>query len=184
MRLFGFLIVLLAFTSCENDLQQVNELTKAYEAAVETGKNVEMLYSEMGIVRVKIEGPTLKRHKTAKPFVEFPDGLKVTFYNNKQQVNSILTADYAIRYEQDQRAVLERNVVLVNDKKGERLETEELFWNEKGRVISGEQLVTITTPRERIIGKSGFEADQDFSQYTIKEIVDSRVLVDGKYESR
>jgi|GEM_PF-534182 len=174
-----FLPVILFLVACENDLQQVNELTKEYEAAVETGKDIEMQYSEMGILRVKINGPTIKRHKTKEPFVEFPDGLIVTFYGDNGKVKSVLTADYAIRYEKEQKATLERNVVLFNDEKGEKLETEELFWNEKDQTISGNQLVTITTPRERIIGEQGFEAEQDFSTYTIKQIVDSEVIIEG-----
>ncbi len=177
MRNCLILLTCFLLTSCENDLQKVNELTKEYESAVELGEDIVMLYSEMGVVRVKIEGQRLKRHKTEDPFVEFPEGVKVTFYNEKHEVNSVLTADYAIRYEKEQRAVLKRNVVLVNDRKGERLETEELLWNEKEQTISGEQLVTITTPRETIIGTEGFEADQDFSEYTIRGIVDSKVLI-------
>jgi len=177
MRNCLLLLVCLFFASCENDLQKVNELTKEYEAAIETGSDIVMLYSEMGVVRVKIEGKSIKRHKTDEPFVEFPDGLKVTFYNENHEINSVLTADYAIRYEKDQRAILKSNVVLVNDRKGEQLETEELLWNEKEQTISGEQLVTITTPRETIIGTDGFEADQDFSEYTIRGIVDSEVLI-------
>jgi len=171
------ILVCLFFVACENDLQKVNELTKEYESAVESGKDIVMLYSELGVVRVRIEGETLMRHKTEEPFVEFPDGLKVTFYDEKHEINSVLTADYAIRYEKDQKAVLKRNVVLVNDRKGERLDTEELHWNEADQTISGEQLVTIRTPRETIIGTDGFEADQDFSEYTIKGIVDSKVLI-------
>lgn len=177
MRNWTILLACLLFIACENDLQKVNELTKEYEAAIESGKDIVMLYSEMGVVRVKIEGQSLERHKTDEPFVEFPEGVKVTFYDENHEINSVLTADYAIRYEKDQRAVLKRNVVLVNDRKGERLETEELLWNEKEQTISGEQLVTITTPRETIIGTEGFEADQDFSEYTIRGIVDSEVLI-------
>lgn len=177
MRHLTLLLILLLLAACENDLQKVNELTKEYEAAVETGEDIIMLYSELGVVRVKIEGKKLKRHKTKDPYVEFPDGLKVTFYNEKHEINSVLTADYAIRYEKDQRAILKRNVVLINERKGERLDTEELLWNEKEQTISGEQLVTIKTPRETIIGSDGFEADQDFSEYTIRGIVDSEVLI-------
>lgn len=163
-------------TGCENDLQKVNELTKEYEVAVETGRNVEMFYSEKGVVRVKIEGPLLKRHKTEEPFVEFPEGLKITFYNEAHEVNSILRADYAIRYEKKMEAFLQDNVVLTNDQ-DERLETDELYWLEKEARIYGDKPVRITTPRETIYGKSGFEADQDFTTYTIKEIVDSEVLI-------
>jgi len=64
--------------------------------------------------------------------------------------------------------IVEGNVVFVNDK-GEKLETEKLTWIEKDAKIRTEDAVKITTANEVITGY-GLEADEDFSNYTIRNI--------------
>ena len=63
---------------------------------------------------------------------------------------------------------MEGNVVFENDK-GEKLETEKLIWEEKNASIRTESAIRITTPNEIITGY-GLEADEDFSNYSIRNI--------------
>lgn len=155
--------------ACENSLKEVAEVTDQFKTAVETIKKANIVYSEQANVRVELEAPLLLRHKTKKPYIEFPKGLQVTFYDEELQISSTLTADHAIRYEKEQRTVLTNNVVWENIQKKEKLETEELVWNEHKQKIASEKFVKISTPTEIVFGE-GFTANQDFSRYQIKKL--------------
>ncbi|OWY20403.1 LPS export ABC transporter periplasmic protein LptC [Sphingobacteriales bacterium UPWRP_1] len=158
-----------AINSCENSLSEVNDINKKFETTVETIHNVNLLYSDAAHVRVQLEAPILYRYKTDDPYLEFPDGLTVTFYNDSLQVSSSLTARYGIRYERKQETVVRNNVVWNNAVKNEKLETEELIWNEKTKKITSDKFVKVTTDTESIFA-NGFEAEQDFSRYKLRKI--------------
>ena len=155
-------------TSCETDMKRVHQISSKKEAAIETGKDVELIYSMEGKVMYKIEGSRLIRHNTADPFTEFPDNVLIYMYNDSMEIESQLSANYGISYENEDKMIVRDNVILSNSK-GETLYTEELIWDEKKALIYSDKFVEITTPREIIYG-DGFEASEDFSYYKIKKI--------------
>lgn len=169
--------ILWAATSCENTLQEVNQLNNNFTTAVETIKDVRLLYSDAARVKVQLEAPVLYRYKTDDPYIEFTDGLTVTFFNDSLQASSSITARYGIRYERRQETILRTNVVWENAVKKETLETEELIWNEKTRKINSDKFVKVTTDTESIFA-NGFEAEQDFSRYKLHKITGTVKLTD------
>lgn len=64
-------------------------------------------------------------------------------------------------------------------KKGEKLNTEHLIWNEDSAKIYTDEFVKITTTDEIIMGE-GMEANQDFSKWKIYKI---RGTINVKEES-
>ncbi len=170
----------MGLVSCKNDLSEVRRIFTADEVKVETMKDVEMLYSDSAIVRVKVKGPTLLRHRDPDdPFDEFPDGLAVDFFDNYGIQQSKLTANYAIRRENENQIIVRDSVVWQSNKR-EVLETEELIWDEKKQIVYTKRFVTITKPEEIIFGY-GFEADQDFSSWEINSIT-GRIMVNSPDE--
>ncbi|HQU60419.1 MAG TPA: LPS export ABC transporter periplasmic protein LptC, partial [Saprospiraceae bacterium] len=81
---------------------------------------------------------------------------------------SELTARYGIRMEK-QNQVIVRDSVVWHSVEGEKLETEELIWDERSRKVFTHRFVVVTRPDEIIYGH-GFEADQDFSYSRINAI--------------
>ena len=61
---------------------------------------------------------------------------------------------------------MRKQVVVVNSK-GEKLETEKLFWDQVKKEIYTEQTVKITTETEELTG-TGMRAAQDFSSWNIE----------------
>ncbi len=96
------------------------------------------------------------------------NGLEVEFYNDSLQVQSKLTAKYGKYFEQNGN-VLVRDSVVITNIKNEKLNTEELVWNEKLQKFYTEKFVTITTPTQVIYG-DGLESNQNFSVYKITNI--------------
>ncbi len=142
---------------------------KAYtqdDTNVEIARDVEILYSDSAIVRVRITAPTLMYYiEHENPRQEFPDGIKVEFLNPDLRVRSTLTAKFAIR-EQDKGLVTTRDSVVLTTIEQEKLETEELLWDEKTEKVYTEKFVKVTKPGEVIYG-FGLEANQDFSFWKI-----------------
>ena len=161
-------VFFLSVTGCRDEALTLDEAVSQKEVVVETGKNVSLLYSEFGQHKVEVIAPTMKRYLTKEPYVEFPDGLRLYFYNPDGEIDSRLSANYGIGYEKEEKMTVRDDVVIVN-LKGEKLNTEELIWKQADGKIYSDKFVKITTEDEIIFGE-GFEASEDFSDYTIKNI--------------
>ena len=164
--LYLLLFLSLAFFACDNDLATIDAAINEKQIVVEKTKEVELIYSDSAVIRVKIKAPLMLTHlEKVNPYQEFPEGIEVDFYNERQRVTSHLTANYAIRYEK-KREIIIRDDVVWQSGKPETLETEELIWNEKDKNVHSNRFVTITTPEDVIYGY-GFEANEDFTYWKI-----------------
>lgn len=165
-----FFLVVFTFVSsgCENDPSEVARITKYENEPLEHIKGLETIYSDSGIVRVKVTAPELKKIGTNQLITELPGGLHIEFFDEQLNVESELKAKYAIHYENERKWEARNDVVVVN-KKGEKLNTEKLIWDERKELLSSDQHVKITTAEEVIFG-NGFEANQDFSRYKIQNV--------------
>ncbi len=155
--------------SCENDIKEVESLTKQEKIPVSKGKNVEFIYSEKSDVKIKITAPLMEEYgKEENKYVEMTRGIKVLFYDSLLNVASTLTSNYAIHRVSKNIMEAKDDVVVVNDK-GEILNTEHLIWLEDSSKIYTEEFVKITTEDEIIMGE-GMEANQDFTKWKIHKI--------------
>jgi LPS export ABC transporter protein LptC len=165
---FIFLILLLSLNACENDIAVINSLIPENELPLESGKNVEYIYSDSAIVRAKLTAPRMDRYGGKKNYMELPKGMHVIFYNQDKKEQTNLTADYGIGYDDGSgmnKMEAKRNVVVINEK-GDRLNTEHLIWDAVTKKIYTTEFVKITTKNETIWG-DGLNADQDFSKWKI-----------------
>lgn len=161
---------------CKTDIQTINQVTIDKNAPSETMKDVELMYSDSGKVRMKLSGPQLDRFNVEKPYVEFPKGVNVLFYDDSLKVDSKLKADYGIRWEKEGKMEVKRNVEVVNIK-NEKLNTEDLIWEEGKDKIYTDAFVKITTKDEVMYG-DGLESNRDFTKYKIKNIKGTIALQD------
>ena len=159
---------LLLFSSCQTDIQTINQLTWGKNLPSETTRGAEIIYSDSAKVKMKLTGEQLDRYNGENPHIIFPRGVKVLFYDDSMRVSSQLKADYGIRYDNEKRMEAKRNVEVINVK-GEKLNTEHLIWDENKDRIYTEEFVRITTGNEVIYG-DGLESNQDFTKYRIKNI--------------
>lgn len=162
--------LVMGLSSCVNDLAEVNELFEQTKPGVEVAKDIEILYSDSAIVRIKVISPTLLRHLDPNRLVdEFPDGLHVDFIENDGSVGSTLDAKKGERLNRDKKMIVRDSVVLQNVR-NEKLETDELIWDEATAEVYTDKFVIITKPEE-IVYAYGFKAKQDFSQYELLQVV-------------
>jgi LPS export ABC transporter protein LptC len=136
------------------------------DVAVEVAQDVEILYSDSAIVRVRVTGPLLHNiNERENARQEFPKGIRIEFLEPNLSVRSTLTAKTAVR-QQEKGLITARDSVVFVTVKQEKLETEELIWDEKSGKVRTEKFVKVTKPGEVIYG-FGLEAEQDFSYWKI-----------------
>lgn len=154
--------------SCENDIQTINFLSFTDSLPSEYAKNIEVYYSDSGKIEAYLEGPLMINVNDDKdPYLEFPEGFKVIFFDSAMQEKSVITARYGISYEEKQIMEAKNNVVVRSLDKDEKLETEHLVWDRRKGLIYSEVFVKITKPDEVLFG-DGLTSDQNFSFYEIK----------------
>lgn len=152
--------------SCNQLKRESRQVFTQDDVAMEIARDVEILYSDSAIVRVRVTGPVMHNNiDRENPYREFPKGVKIEFLEPNLSVKSTLTAKKAIQYPEKGRIIARDSVVLTTVKQ-EKLETEELIWDEKTAKVFTEKFVKVTKPGEVIYG-FGLEAAQDFSYWKI-----------------
>ena len=160
-------VCIFLFSACSNDPKIVETFVSSKNLPSETIKEAELIYTEKGKVKVKIIAKKIERY-TATSTINFSEGIVVHFYNDSAIITSTLTAQEASIDEKKEQMMAQVNVELVNQKQ-EKLNTEQLIWDEKSNLIFTEKLVKITTKDEIIFGE-GFESTPDFSSYKITNV--------------
>ncbi len=161
-----FLFIISLTTSCVVEQADLSRYTGSKIANVEEARDIELIYTDSANLVLKLKAP-LSRRSIEKYSVEeeFPEGLEVTFYDKSGNERSWLSADYAVRNQIDRTIIVQKNVLLRNDK-GEMLEGPELIWDEKSKEIRTDRFVKITRP-DGVIYSHGFTSNEDFTHYQL-----------------
>lgn len=152
--------------SCQTNPQKMEALVKDLEEPVVISEDVEWFYTKNGLASHRLTSPKVLRFEGQKEYIEFPLGLEVFSFNAHGEHEAFMKSDYAIQH-LDDKTIEAKGGVLLENLKGEKLETEFLVWDEKRGQIFTEALVKITKQGQLIIGE-GFESNTSFSKYTLK----------------
>lgn len=167
-----FLIAIAVFfISCENDLKEVALLTqKGKLVPTESSTQLNVLYTDSGAMQFRLKAPLMDHYLVGvkDPYSEFLKGVYIEHYGKDNTVKTTIKADYAIRYDVSHKMEAKYNVEIVNEN-GEKLKTEHVVWDEEKHKIYTDAYVEITTKREIIKG-TGMEANEDFSEWEIKNV--------------
>lgn len=158
-----FLIFLSAFLACSESGPGVDEI-KPYDGPIIEVDNVETLYSDSALVRVKVEAD--KQLEFENGDSEFPKGIYIEFYDKEGAVSSTLKADKGYYNKDDELYTAVGDVVVISYEKDQKLNTEELHWKQDEAKVFTDKFVRIETAEEILMGE-GLTAAQDFSTYRI-----------------
>ncbi|MEY3983841.1 MAG: hypothetical protein RL160_1400 [Bacteroidota bacterium] len=166
----GSLLLLLAFASCTKFTnKELRTRSRDTVQAKEVAEQVDISYTDSGKLKAKLHTPVMVGIKqSAEPYVEMPRGVKGEFFDDSGRVESFLSSEYAISYTKVKKVLLRRNVEVMNVK-GEKLNTEELHWDQRSGKIYTEKFVKITTADQIIMG-DGMTANQTFTHWVIKKV--------------
>lgn len=139
----------------------------------EYSENLSIVESKNGrrsyhFVTPLVEGYSLAR----EPYREFRKGVKITTYKDDSlsTVDAVLTANYAIYYENRKLWEAKGNVVVVKSD-GKNLYTQQLFWNQLTKKIYSnvDSKIVQNDGRDVFIGE-GFESDEEFKDWRFRRM--------------
>jgi LPS export ABC transporter protein LptC len=173
-RISPFLLMELAIVallcSCNNDLEQINAITSDLNLPNQSGRNIEVQYTDSSRLLLIFKTPLMRRYtkREGGPYYEFPEGIDVLFYDKQEKPESKVTAKYAIYHEDQKLWEARDSVVAFNLKTLEQLHTEQLFWDMEKKEIYTHVFTKINTTDGVFYGEEGFESNQDFTRYILK----------------
>jgi len=132
-----------------------------------------------GNVTIMISAPLLERYTNVEtPYNLFPKGIVLRGYTEDGFLETMIVADHAKNIIGSQEEIWEAcgDVVVNNYIKGQKMETDTLYWNQNTRRIYTHRLVKITTPDAFTQGE-GMESDEMARDATLLKPNDGFVIV-------
>jgi LPS export ABC transporter protein LptC len=163
------LLTALLLKGCENDIEKVTRLTEGNDYPTLVGNNIEVIFSDSAKVKVQILAPEFRQYNNLeRPFLDFPNGVEVYFYDDSLRIESQIKADHAIYYNEEKLWHATGNVVAKKLSNGDQLNTEDLFWDEEKQLIYSNTFTRIQNQDGTFYGKDGFESHQDLNNWQLK----------------
>ena len=169
------LIVLVCF-SCFETKKTVAKKFEPYKGPRVVSKDLDVVFTDSARLNMKMKAK--KQIILQNDDQEFTEGFALEFYDKDTgEMYSTLNSNYAYFDQIKNKWLMRGKVVVNNTEKGQKLETEELYWEpEKNDILVEDQHdVKITEPDQILLGK-GLKAKDDFSYYKIKKPTGMRFL--------
>ena len=163
MRPFLCLVFVL-FLSCFNGTETTQNSNK-YQLLNDIAEDISISYFNEDKLEFKLIASEMSQSSNENIFQY---GVEVYVFNVKSDTILTIKSDYAFQNKIDDIFEAKKNVILINNK-NEQLMTEHLVWNTKSKTIYTEELVTIKTDSQIIMGY-GFETDENFESYTLSNL--------------
>lgn len=140
------------------------------EIMTQESESLTVVYSKQGQTSFRFFTPLMESYDLApEPYMEFRRGVDIVTFNDTTHLKeSTLTANYAIRYENLQLWEARGNVIAENAA-GQRLETEQLFWDEKAKRIYSNVDSKVTQQGGYVVYGEGFESDDKFEEWEFRK---------------
>ena len=128
---------------------------------------VTTLISDSGITRYKIVAEEWLIHdKKNPPYWAFEKGVHLEKFDTLFRVDASIKADTAYYHEKKKLWELRGHVQILSQR-GDRFQTDLLFWDEKKEKVYSDKFIQIEQ-EDKVIKGYGFESNQDLSEYEIK----------------
>ncbi|MEY4930470.1 MAG: export transporter periplasmic protein LptC [Bacteroidota bacterium] len=137
----------------------------AYDGPLREVEDITLYHTEKNRMKVVLKAKKINELQNGDQ--EFPEGIFIEFYDDLGKITSTLRANSAYHFKAEDKWRGLGDVVVINIEKKQQLNTEELFWKQSTKKIFTEKFVTIKLENEILFG-TGFEADQDLSNYKMK----------------
>lgn len=163
---FGAVVMLLLFSACSGRHKDLgNAITERDSLPVMDTKGVMTLISDSGVTRYRINTEEwLVFDRKNPPYWAFEKGIYLEKFDSIFNVDASIQADTAYYYEKQKLWKLMSNVHIQN-LKGEKFDTDLLYWDQNKHRVYSDQRIRIEQP-DQIIYAIGFESDEQLNKYT------------------
>jgi len=156
------------FFSCREKIEIIDTTVKP-EVPTQIVHDFITSYTDSAVLQLELKAPLLKHYgKMDEPYTDFDEGIEVHFYEGRENKLGEISGNFARYTESEGLWEIRGNVIAMNDK-GEKLETELLFWDENEDLIYTDKYVRITQEEQIIMG-TGLESDTKFDNWKINNV--------------
>ena len=165
--------------SCEGNLNRVRALDTPDENPQAIGVNLNLKYTDSGRVVATLKSPKMLDFTNMSfPYREFPEGIRVEFFDEKRKKNTV-TANYAVIYDQTGLIDLQGNVLLVTSD-STKLKADQLFWDQKAGWVFTDRPNTIRFANGARNDGQGFDSDLNFTNFRSRTNVGIQIIEESK----
>lgn len=167
---FGAIVMLLSFSSCGGKKNTLGDaITERDSLPVMNTLGVTTLISDSGVTRYRMNTEEWTVYDRKKPsYWAFEKGVYLEQFDSIFNIEASIKADTAYYYDKQKLWKLIGNVDIQN-RKGERFNTELLYWNEATQKVYSDKFIRIQQP-DRVITGHGFDSNQQMTVYVIQNI--------------
>ncbi len=164
-------IITVMLFSCSKNIEEVNQLYQENETIpISETKNFKLTYTLFGNKVLIMTAPLMKDYSNQKDFTYqyFPNKIKIILINNKNNEQTVITADKAYLYKNPDLAELIGHVNITGAD-GSSLQTGHLYWDGTNQHIFGNEQTILRQNDEYITG-IGFDSSLDFKNVRLNKI--------------
>lgn len=173
-----FVIATILF-SCKDDIP-VAEIVTTGETPSQRVEGMTVIQYTRGITSYIVEAPAMERYSQPEnPYDVFPAGIVLKGYSAEGLLETKIRADFAKHINEKSSAEIWEaygNVVINNFIKGEKMETDTLYWNRLTQRIYTHTWVKLYTP-DMFMQGYGMESDDMARNAVIQRPFDSYAIV-------
>ena len=154
--------------SCANDAKEVRDFLADKNLPIGVAHNINHKHTDSGRVNVKMKAPIMLdfNNRSAHPYSEFPEGIKITSIE-KNGDSITIEGGYAKSYKKTEISEIKNNVIIYNYADKTKLVTEQIYWDQKTHYYFTEKKFIFYTLTDTIKG-TGFEATEDLKTWWVK----------------
>lgn len=166
----GAIVMLLLFSSCGGKKKELGEaITERDSLPSMATLGVVTYISDSGVTRYCMEAEEWLMYDRKRPsYWAFEKGVYLEQFDSLFNVDASIKADTAYFYDKQKLWKLMGNVDIKN-RKGERFNTELLYWNQATEKVYSDRFIRIEQP-DRIITGYGFDSNQQMTIYQIRNM--------------
>lgn len=163
--LSGAMVVLLLLSSCSGNKKVLGKaITERDSLPIMDTRGVTTLVSDSGITRYRINTEVWQMFDRKDPsYWAFEKGIYLEKFDSLFQVEASIESDTAYFYDKKKLWKLMGNVHVQN-LKGEKFDTELLYWDQNQKKVYSDKRVRIEQP-DQIIYAWGFESNEQMTKY-------------------
>jgi LPS export ABC transporter protein LptC len=168
VKITGISLFTLILAGCRNDIEQVRAITDKNTHPTQTSHNAVYTFSEKGKKQTRLEATLLEQFEMEgeDDYLLASNGFTMIFFDSSAQEDARITAGNG-KYEEKKKLLTAWDSVILTNKAGEKLETEELIYlQDSARIVTDKQ-VTITLSGGTVLRGRGLESNDSFTQYRI-----------------
>ena len=163
IRSIALLLCMAMLFSCNNDMRNLQQLSIQKKFPQGEAFDFKLVYTDSTKVVAVVTSKLNKDFTNQRmPYSEFPEGVKVEFYDQARHKN-IVEANYGIIYPSSDMVELRDNVVLTTYD-GKKLKTSQLFWDQKEDwIFTDREFSFIDETKGTVTNGIGMDFDKKFS---------------------